>query len=307
MVRHVSTRLQVRHVSIAPSSFRYHVPKVVKEAQPSMNNLRRTSLQEVDSITANSKLTKILRICKQDAENCLRELNDRDSFDVEHINKWIWKFEGQAHKLKSTRRRYMALCTMQILLNIVWSHSYPSNPNRMSMRILGFMQEFERREIQWFGLRDALIQCIESTQRSYTISEASIFQSKEAEEGQQLEDQESWLKIQAAQDQLRRARAIMQASDALLLESLYALNSRVLRRVIDDAMLVTETLEMINNRTWLEEHLATAQEYLSSLQTEISLITGSSTPSLNDDDRYELESIMKLYDLYLTIDKMHLN
>ncbi|KAK5625834.1 hypothetical protein RRF57_001550 [Xylaria bambusicola] len=273
--------------------------------------MRRRSITQVEYGHANHILAQRLREGRWMVYRCIHEFSNvrgirtRDvPFNVEYFNYYVWRFDQYTHKIKSLGRYYMGLCITQILLNIVWSRPCHSNPTRMSMQILSFMRQYEKRKMAWLEARNGLKQCIDAIQRSYNLSEYSL-RSKGAE-GQQpgdLENKRSLLRAPRAQ--LRRARAILRASDASFLASMFMLSFRVLTRLTDDILTVIGTLESVNSRLWLKEHLTTAWEYLSSLYTETSLITGSRTTSRNNDDYMnQLESVMKLYDLYRTMDKI---
>lgn len=318
LAKQALTCLQTRYSKFAPGNFRYLIPKTVRERlqKRQRDGPIRTSLQRVTSFSANDILTKSLEQQQTTLQNmetylteCINqpEVNDGHSvLDLDRVSRWIVRVERDTHTLMGARRQYMALCATQILLNTAWNHPCLPGPGTLSLRILEVMLPFQRREISWHEARAILIQPIIIMQR-YNISERSLSHPNQPKgrEGQQPEDQmrEPRALPPAPQTSLRRVQALIQATDYLFLEALHLLTIRKLTRVIDEVVLVIKRLEMMGDRMWLELHLGAAHEYLLLLQAEVNAITEPLTPPLISLNTTQLESTMKLYDLYSSISK----
>ncbi|KAI1361874.1 hypothetical protein F5Y08DRAFT_289424 [Xylaria arbuscula] len=313
LAKRVLPCLHARYSNIAPNSFRYLAVQGdnARKRLPDCQN--RASLRHVTRNSADDILSKALQRCQKTVGKALeeietsltnqatnREVNGRRYIcDVEQISRWIAGVDRDTHSLMGNRCQYMALCATQILLNCVWNHQSLPDPAGLSLRIVNAMVPLQRRETTWPRARQQLVSLIATVQRYNPLE--TPFTQNNAEGGQQLGGQMTL--FQTPQARLRRVQALIQATDHLFLMERHRFSFSKLTRLSDELVLVTGGLKMMDDRMWLEAHLSFAHEYMLALQSEISMVTESPTSSLTSPNGTQLESIMKLYDLFSSIYK----
>ncbi|KAF2967550.1 hypothetical protein GQX73_g6061 [Xylaria multiplex] len=193
-----------------------------------------------------------------------------DSYLLEMIHKEAIRVDRHTIELIASRRLYMELCAIELLLDVIWSNPDLNNQIGLSLRIITGVTPSFREDLGWAGARKLYVEHIDEVRRRIRRFIMLFPDGSAAKHPKPLYES----RPASFHKALDRALFLVLAADRLFIVGELKTAVRSLIGLTHATIMTAERLDLISERIWLASQFGNLREYISEMEAEMSRIAG---------------------------------